>query len=306
MRRICGAVAAALLALCAAALPSYADTLQVAVTVDDLPAHGAMPAGMTRSSIVTRMAETFRRHGISKVYGFMNGAAVDASTDGSAVMLAWQRAGLPIANHTFSHLDLSLVTVDAYVADIARNESYVKRFGGGVRYFRYPYLQEGDTPEKRNTVRNWLASHGYTIAEVTVNVEAWAWNEAYARCLMRGDAAAVSDLRRSFVDTAVRQLTAFDRLARRIYGRPIRQILLLHAAAFTSVVLDDMLSAYRQAGVTFVDLEIAAADPVYSSDPGVIGDGRGTFLWQMAARHDIPMPPGTVALPGEEFLNRCH
>lgn len=32
---------------------------------------------------------------------------------------------------------------------------------------RYPYLAEGDTLEKRNTIRSYLFKNGYRIAEVT-------------------------------------------------------------------------------------------------------------------------------------------
>ena len=309
MSRISSGILALLVMLGAAAVASSSHAgsgaLQVAVTVDDLPAHGSLPDGMTRRGIVAQMVETFRRHGISTVYGFVNGAGIDATPDGPAAMLTWQRAGLPVANHTFSHLDLSTVSSDDYIADIIRNEPSVERFGGGVRYFRYPYVQEGNTPEKRNVVRRWLTAHGYTIAQVTVSVDDWAWNEAYVRCLVRGQTDAIADLRRLFVDSAVSQLKAFDRLARRIYGRSIHHVLVVHAAAFTSVVLDDMLSAYREAGVTFASLDVAAADPIYGTDPGVIRDGRRTFLWQIAASHGVDVPLDVAASSLARILNRC-
>lgn len=43
---------------------------QMAVTFDDLPAHGALPAGMTRLEIAQAILATLKREKMPPVYGF--------------------------------------------------------------------------------------------------------------------------------------------------------------------------------------------------------------------------------------------
>ncbi len=38
-------------------------------------------------------------------------------------------------------------------------------------WFRYPFVHQGDTIEKRRAVRTYLREHGYKIAEVTLDFQ---------------------------------------------------------------------------------------------------------------------------------------
>ena len=95
----------------------------------------------------------------------------------------WHQAGLGLGNHTFSHPNLNRVTASEYIADIERNEAVLAEVAGPrwERIFRYPYLHEGDTLQKRDAVRRWLTARGYQIAQVTVYFDDWAWNDAPMR-----------------------------------------------------------------------------------------------------------------------------
>jgi peptidoglycan/xylan/chitin deacetylase (PgdA/CDA1 family) len=256
----------------------------MAVTVDDLPTHGPLPLGLTRLDIATRMIDVLGRHAVPGVYGFVNGSQLAGAPQNGAILRAWGHAGLRFGNHTFSHLDLTRSSVGAYVADIERNERVLAEFSSpdGRKYFRYPYLQEGDVRDKRDAVRQWLAGHGYTIAQVTVYFEDWAWNDAYARCVARDDWVAVGHLKRTFMDAALARLHWSRTVSERLLGRQIKHILLLHIGAFTSLMMEDLLRAYRAAGTVFISLEEAVEDPAYSSSPDIAWNGERTFLQQLA------------------------
>jgi hypothetical protein len=47
-----------------------------------------------------------------------------------------------------------------------------------------------------------LKAHGYRIASVTMSFGDYAWNEPYARCMAKGDAAAVAVLEASYLKAA--------------------------------------------------------------------------------------------------------
>ena len=50
---------------------------QMAVTFDDLPAHGPMPPGMTRVEIAQSILETLKQERMPPVYGFVNGGRAE-------------------------------------------------------------------------------------------------------------------------------------------------------------------------------------------------------------------------------------
>ncbi|HWU41481.1 MAG TPA: polysaccharide deacetylase family protein, partial [Candidatus Acidoferrum sp.] len=272
---------------------SVAALNEMAITVDDLPTHGPLPAGMSRVQIARRMLQVFNQHRVPQVYGFAIGTQIHENPDLLPILEEWRAAGYPIGNHTFSHPKLDRVTADEYVADIEANETFLSQFSKNPSFkvFRYPYLAEGDTPEKRKAVRAWLAAHGYHIAQVTVDFDDWAWNGSYARCLAQGDLRAIARLKRSFVETALRRLKWSEEVTQFVLHRPIKHLLLLHVGAFDGVMVDDLLSAYENAGVTFIDPESAMRDDPYGLNPHITWEGGLTFPEQPARAKGVPLPP---------------
>jgi peptidoglycan/xylan/chitin deacetylase (PgdA/CDA1 family) len=150
------------------------------------------------------------------------------------------------------------------------------------RVFRYPFLEEGNTLGKRNAVRRYLKEHGYRIAEVTIDYNDWAWNDAYIRCSTRHDEASIGWLKAHVVDNAERHLRESRNVARLLFSRDIAHILLIHMGAFDAVTLDPILKDLRAQGVTFVTLDQALEDPVYRINPNLAFKGGETLLEQIA------------------------
>src|SRR5215467_1292300 len=153
--------------LAAAAAPALAQ--QVAFTFDDLPEHSDLPPHVTRLQVVCSIAQTLKHDHLPPVYDFVNAVALTDTLSEISALRAWRQAGHPLGNHTYSHLDLKAVTVQQYEEDIAKNEPVLKRLmpDEDWHWFRYPYLSEGETLEKRDAIRSWLAEHGYRIAQVS-------------------------------------------------------------------------------------------------------------------------------------------
>ena len=142
------------------------------------------------------------------------------------------------------------------------------------RWFRYPYLHEGDTLEKRRAVRAFLATSGYRIAQTTLDFEDYLWNSAYARCWMRKDEASIQWLRESY-RTAARDFTRFQiQNSRAVFGRDIHHVMLLHLGAFSSHILPDLFRILDEEGFEIVTLEEAQKDPAYDYDPDIAARAR--------------------------------
>jgi peptidoglycan-N-acetylglucosamine deacetylase len=275
-----------------------ASQFEIAVTVDDLPAHGPLIPSVDRAAIAERILGALRRHGVPSVYGFVNGKKVDDDPATEAVLRRWLAAGNLLGNHTWSHTSLNGAEVGDYLADVEKGEAILKRLEPDPstwKVFRYPFLFEGDTKDKRDAVRGYLEGHGYTIAEVTIDADDWMFNAPYARCVARGDEAASAALLRDFTDVHVEELRRMRDLTRRLVQREVRHVLLIHLGVAEAAALDDLLSAYEREGAAWIDLRTALADPFYAEDPAVPAKYGAALPYLLAKARGVSVPSPVVA-----------
>jgi peptidoglycan/xylan/chitin deacetylase (PgdA/CDA1 family) len=277
----------------------------MAITFDDLPAHGDKPRSITRLRIGKSIVDTLKQNSMPPTYGFVNGSAAEGDPWSERVLPFWHAAGQPLANHTYSHFDFDTISVRKEEADTLRNEAIIKKYAGASdwHWFRFPFLHEGNMLEKRRAFRTWLEQHHYKVAEVSMDFEDYLWNEPYARCADKGDKAAIQRLHDTYLATADEYITYFRALSKTLYGRDIRYILLMHIGAFDARMLPELLALYRQRGFTFISLPEAEADPVYRQDPDIGILGGGTFEEMMMHKRNLPMPTNTK--PYKELEDIC-
>jgi peptidoglycan/xylan/chitin deacetylase (PgdA/CDA1 family) len=278
---------------------------QMAVTFDDLPVHGAMPAGTTRLEIAQSILATLKRGKLPPVYGFINGGRGAEDPISLAVLEAWRGAGQPLGNHTWAHLDLNKESPEEFGEEVLRNEPLLRSLMGKKdwHWLRYPYLHEGDTAEKRRAVRSWLVAHGYKIAEVSMDFEDYLWNEPYARCVAKHDEASKRKLHDSYLAVADQYYGTFRELSQLVYGRDVKYVLLMHVGAFDARMLPELLRLYRAKGVKFISLPDALSDPAYQDDPDIGEPTGGTFLELMMQKKKIKFPPNSK--PYKELEAMC-
>ena len=266
---------------------------EVAITFDDLPAHGPLPAGETRLQVIHSILDTIHREHLPPVYGFVNGGRGDKGDD--AVFQAWHDAGQPLGSHTFTHIDLDKVTPEAWEADLLKDEPTLQQFAGkdDWHWLRYPYLHEGDTAEKHQAVQQFLKDHGYRTAEVSLDFEDYLWNAPYARCADKGKTDAVDALHDSYLAHADQYIDIFRALSRRQFGRDIRYVLLLHIGAFDAKMFPELIALLRERGFRFITLQQAMSDPAYANDPAIGMPGGGAFQELVAASRKMLFPPAT-------------
>lgn len=279
--------------------------IQVALTVDDLPAHGPLPPGVTRIAIADKILSAFERHGITGVYGFVNAKKVDDVPEDEAVLRRWVAAGHVLGNHSYSHPSLHKTEVTAYLADIERDEPLLERLQPSAdhKLFRYPFLFEGDTLEKFDAVRAYLGQHGYTVAEVTIDADDWAFNPPFGRCTERGDAPALAELHRDFIEAHVEELDRMRELTRTLSGREVPQVVLLHIGIADADAIDDLLTAYEKRGVKWIGLRAALGDAFYASDRRIAYRAGAALPYVLAKMREVKMPPPVFARGLEERLD---
>jgi peptidoglycan/xylan/chitin deacetylase (PgdA/CDA1 family) len=285
------AAAAVLLALLSA--PAVAGPRsRVALTFDDLPAHGAMPPGRTRSQMTKEIVAALRA-GRATAFGFLNAKTIDGA-DTEDVLRVWREAGFPLGNHAFSHMDLHKSTAEAFEQDVIANEEALQRLmpREDWRWFRFPFLNMGETLQKRRRIAAFLAGRGYRVAEVTISFNDWAFHDPYARCVARGDTKSVEWLKETYLEEARRSLDDARAESKALYGRDIAHVMLLHLGDLNSVMTKPLLALLRERSFDVIPLAEAESDAAYAERPDVALPHGATLFEQVRAEKQVPAPPG--------------
>lgn len=265
----------------------------VALTFDDLPAAGSLPPTQNRTKIATTLAAELVANHLEGTYGFVNAVKLENDADAQQALRMWADAGMNIGSHTWSHISLSDNSAEAFEKEITLNEPALKQYAG-VRdwhWFRYPFLWEGDTVEKRREVRAFLSERGYRVAQVSLDFEDYAWNDAYGRCVARQDSAAIDWLKQSYLETAAEYIKLGREEQQIAFGHEIPNVMLLHATAFTTLMLPDLLDLLRGQGFSFAALPQVEQDPAYAQDPDAALKYGGTLPDQFMDSLHLKYPP---------------
>lgn len=270
-----------------------ADTFDIAITVDDVPAHGTLPQGMTRLSIAQAHIDAFKAHRVSEVYGFVNSAKIDADPASEAVLDLWRKAGHPLGNHTATHLNLTrAASMEAWIADLKAGEPVVAKHmvGADWHWLRFPNLAVGDEA-RRVAARDYMKANGYRFADVSVAFNDWNYTDAYTRCLAKGDTATIEAMKVQYLKEVEDGIVRMKAVSNRVYGRVIPQVLLTHIGGWSGMMLPQVLDRLDAAGARYVTLAAATSDEAYTK-----GDIGGGSLLDRAAKAkgislaDIPGP----------------
>jgi lysophospholipase L1-like esterase len=276
----------------------------IALTFDDLPAHGPLPPGGDRLVVADTIIASLARHRAT-AFGFVNGGFGLDDPNSPTVLVHWRAAGLPLGNHTFDHLNLSQNSAAEFEAQTEKNEHVIAPLMAGQdwHWLRYPFLAEGDTPAKRDAVRTWLADRGYKAAAVTMSFGDYAWNDAYTRCVAKHDARAIDVLERSYLDSARAEAVRETALSRAVFKRDVPLVLLMHLGAFDARMIDRLLDQYVAMGYRFVPLAEAERDPFYKGAIDLRLPGPTPTLEAAAAARRIEVPVSAVTMPGTDICS---
>lgn len=280
---------------------------EIAITIDDLPwvtADDLAPDVLAARH--GRLMEQLDRAGVA-VTGFVNEGKLES---GGRVLPArvqmlrdWLDRGHELGNHTWGHVDLHTVGLEAFQQDVLRGERQLRPLlaesGRTPQWFRHPYLRAGQTPEERAALGRFLSAHGYRVAPVTVDNSDWLWAAAYRNVLdgLASEAArerTLLRLRTDYVAYMLDKVDYFERQSQDLLGRALAQVWLLHANELNMDAFAALVEGVQAKGYAVVSLEEAMRDPAYAR--GAEGyDGRRGPSWL----HRWAMGEGKQAVAGE-------
>ncbi|TFW34640.1 polysaccharide deacetylase family protein [Massilia horti] len=291
-----------ILTLAAAHCACAADRFDIAITVDDLPVHGTLAQGMTRLGIAEAHIATFKAHHVPEAFGFVNARGIEREPGSEAVLDAWRKAGYPLGNHTYSHLNLDKApTLEAWEADVIAGEPAVstRMQGADWRYLRFPNLSGGSDKSRHDGARAFLEARGYRIADVSVSFDDFAYTDAYRRCVEKGDTQTIAAMKAQYLKGVDDNIARMKAVSQRVYGRVIPQVLLTHIGGWSAIMLPEVMAKLDAAGAHYVTLAQAQSDPAYAETDG------GTVMSRAAAKKGINISDIPAAQPKNNINLLC-
>jgi peptidoglycan/xylan/chitin deacetylase (PgdA/CDA1 family) len=260
---------------------------RVAITIDDLPYAGGPDSLPEMRDVTDALLGVLQAHQVP-ASGFVIGSRVLVAHQMAArldLLRRWTRAGMRIENHSFSHESVNAVSPRWYCDDVVRGELVVHLVepGDSATFFRPPFNNTGTDSTTRAAVQRCLGDRGYRLAPFTVEASDYLYNTIYRDALLHGDTSMADRAAQAYLENTSQSMAFFETLARETFGRPIPQILLIHANTLNAARLDDVLTMLERRGYVYVSLAQATSDASYATPDGYYGTYGPSWLhrWRM-------------------------
>jgi peptidoglycan-N-acetylglucosamine deacetylase len=293
----------ACVALASLAVPPAGCSQSIALTFDDGPnmadTVGLSPADRN-TAILKQLAEAHLK-------SILFVTRTDSDPRRNELIRRWGAEGHGIGNHTATHPDLDETSLAKYESEFLACDKAIRDLPGFTRRFRYPYLKEGNTIEKRDGFRKFLDSNAYKTGPVSVDASDWYYSERLSARLKRDPHASTDPYKEAYLRHLYDRAQYYDGLSRTVLGRSVAHVLLLHHNLINALFLRDVIRMFEQIGWTIIDAQDAFSDPVYSMRPNIIPAGE-SILWALAKEKGIPglRYPGEDGIYEKPILDRLH
>ena len=253
---------------------------QVAITMDDFTwsANAVRLSGDERNEAILK---TLHAHSL-KAALFVRASNID-NDKGKELLKTWDAAGHLIGNHTYSHeyFNDQKITANRFEADILRAEHLLQGFSRFEKFFRFPYLKEGDTAAKRDAIRSFLTQRGYRTGHVTIDASDWAVDARLRQRLEKNPAADITPYRDFYLDHMWDRALYYDDLGRKTLGRSVKHTILTHFNLLNALFLGDLIAMFKREGWQVIDADVAFTDPVFTAQPKIVPAGE-SLIWALA------------------------
>jgi len=283
-----------LLFILTVSLPAFAQR-QIAITMDD---------PNTRESVLmdwqqrnTAILHTLAKHKIQAAL-FVCGMRVN-HYEGKQLLELWDWAGHLICNHSYSHLYFNGkgMTAATFMNDFKRGDSVINAYKNYTRLFRFPYLKEGNTREKTDSMRTLMQTTGYANGHVSVDASDWYVDAEMTKAIQADPKTDLTPYRDYYVQHILNRANYYDSLAQQVWQKPVKHTLLVHHSLLNALFLDDVIRALKKHGWILIDAREAFADPIYRQQPQITPTGE-SIIWQLAKQN--PKYASGLRYPAED------
>ncbi|MFO7526854.1 MAG: polysaccharide deacetylase family protein [Ignavibacteriaceae bacterium] len=265
---------------------------QIAVTFDDAPMRdGEYFTGKERTGL---LIEKLEENNVTAAFFCITNHFDSAGTERIKL---YADAGHLIANHTHTHSRINQIGVDNYIKDIAAADSILKDFSNFIKWFRYPYLDEGKTIEDRDAFRNALQEMNYINGYVTVDNYDWYINSMLQKALKENRQVDFNKLENFYIEHIWQSIIFYENIAKRTLGRSPAHVLLLHENDLAALFIDKLIQHIKGKGWEIISPVEAYNDEIVSAVPDVLFNGQGRIA---AIAYEMGIKPNELVQHSED------
>jgi peptidoglycan-N-acetylglucosamine deacetylase len=238
-------------------LTSLTFAQEIALTFDDAPmGDGPLLTGQQRTE---RLIQELKKHNVPQAAFFVVTRQIDSI--GLLRIKRYADAGHVLANHTHTHQWIREIGCDAYIQGIRNANNILQSLDGFRPWFRYPFLDEGRTQGKRDSIR-------------TDNYD-WYLNGLLRTAIQKGKNVNMDSMRSAYLEHIWRSVQFYDDIARKVLNRSPKHVLLLHENDLAAHFIGDVISLLRSKGWKIISPDEAYKDPIANHIPDVLFNGQG-------------------------------
>ena len=279
----------------------------VAITFDDLPVVCQCENDAERMAITEKLIATFKKYKMP-ILGVVNEQKLESNgvVEPARVELLqkWLEAGFELGNHGYSHKNINEISFEDYKNEILKGERVTRplaqKAGLPYRFYRHPYLSAGDNLQIRQDLDTFLKAHNYVIAPNTITYQDYTFSGAYDAALRKSDTQLAQRIREAYLPYTLSRWEAAEKQSIALFGREIKQILMVHANRINADAFDEVAKAMQDRGYIFISIDEALKDPVYARPDSFDGKVGVTWLSRWSAEEGKTFGYGGAQVP--EFV----
>ncbi len=240
---------------------------EIALSFDDAPRPSTRQfSGPERTRL---LLAALKQAQVEQVAFFVTTSHLDRD-EGHARLATYTQAGHVIANHSHAHLNVRSVGAEVFSADLRQAHDLLKDLPGFQPWFRYPFLNQGNTLEDQLAVKKTLSELNYSHGYVTVDNYDFYLDTLLQRALQQGKKVDMEALKQVYIETLWRCIQFYDNLAKATLQRSPKHVLLLHENDLAALFIGDLVAFLRDKGWRIISPSEAYSDPIAKVEPAKV------------------------------------
>jgi peptidoglycan-N-acetylglucosamine deacetylase len=268
---------------------------KVAITIDD--AHTLATPLLTWQQRNEALLQTLDKYNIQAAL-FICGKRI-ADSNGNYLLHTWDAKNHLMCNHSYSHFYYNgSISAQSFISDFLAGDSMIKNYRNYTKLFRFPYLKEGNTAGKRDSMRKILQKLKYKNGYVTIDASDWYIDAEMIKALKADSTCNLQPYKEYYIKHILDRANYYDSLSRLVFKKPIPHTLLIHHSLLNALFLDDILIALQKNDWQLINASTAFANKQLKNlQPNIVPCGE-SIIWQCAAL--VPALDSTLRYPAED------
>lgn len=242
-----------------------AQAKEIALTFDDAPM--ASSSHFDSSARTDELIKSLKFLNVPEVMIFANPCKGESPALAITQLKKYTDAGFHLSNHTCSHPKLDDVGYVKFSEDAEKADKLLAPLIQGQKFFRFPYLNEGNDEKLRDQMREWLRSNRYRNGLVSIDNDDYIFSAALNKAKSQGKKIDYKKVEALFVKYIIGAAGYYDDLAVKTLGYSPKHVILLHEMDATVLFIDALVKELRKNGWKIIGVKEAYQDKLYLEQP---------------------------------------